>query len=223
MRIDYIYRVGEFAQLQAGVKRRVARAATGAIREGAKLAVQAGKATIAGGGLSRKWQSALHAHVHPSAGDSLHPYAEVTSKISYAGIFEHGGTIHGNPLLWLPLSNTPLGQGGKPMSPAHFSQRFGANLVTIKRRGGAPLLGVVVHQTSRQAKGKLTGKRLKSAIAAYGPVSELGLAGAGKTARMVPLYVGVPQVTDPVKTNVAGAVRAAAEDLGKLYSKYFEA
>jgi len=48
-------------------------------------------------------------------------------------LFEHGGTIHGNPLLWIPISGTDA-EGVRASS-------YGAKLFSVNRKaGGVPLL-----------------------------------------------------------------------------------
>lgn len=168
-------------------KDRMARAATATIADAAKLAVQAGRRSIAAGGFGSKWQNALQAKVYPPKGASLSPAAEVYSKIKYAGTFEYGRTIAGRPLLWVPLDNAPIGRGGKRMSPAEFV-RGGGVLYSINHPGHAPLLAAM-------------------------------LRGRGGR-KLVPLYAGVPSITDPKKFDILAAVEGVRSQLPSLYEKH---
>jgi hypothetical protein len=86
----------------------VATAAVGALRETAANAVQEGRQNIgaAGPGFGRaKWQSGLQyltKDVREGAGDSLKAKALIFHKYGIAGVFEHGATIQGKPMLWIP-------------------------------------------------------------------------------------------------------------------------
>jgi len=78
-----------------------------------------GDAGIAAGGLSRKWQNALRVNIYPPQGDSMHPAAFVYHKIRYAGVFEDGAVIGGQPLLWLPLEWRRPGDDHRHQAPQH--------------------------------------------------------------------------------------------------------
>lgn len=182
-------RVDQAALDRFGVQAKdmMARAATAAMTDAAKLAVQGGRQSIAAGGFGANWQNALRAKVYPSSGASLSPAAEIYSKIPYAGAFEYGQTVSGKPLLWLPLDNVPLGRRGKRMSPAEVARSIGP-LHSINRPGRPPLLAAVL---------RLRGK-----------------------ATLVPLFVGVPSITDPKKFSVLDAVNHVRERLPDLYEKH---
>ena len=109
-------------------QRPVATAAVAALREVAADAVQEGRSNIAGAGsFGPKWQQGLKFRtVDAEAGGepSLQAKAIIFHSFGMAGIFEHGGTIQGKPLLWIPT--TP---GGPPAS------RSGKKLVSATVRG----------------------------------------------------------------------------------------
>src|SRR3954453_19221142 len=93
------------------IERPLAKAATAAVREAGEIAKRDGRASIAAAGFSRKWQNALRVNIYPLQGDSLRPAAFIFHKIRYAGVFEQGAVIAGQPFLWLPLPTVPLRRG----------------------------------------------------------------------------------------------------------------
>src|SRR5262245_58496711 len=109
-------------------QRPVATAAVAALREAAADAVQEGRSNIAGAGrFGPTWQQGLQYRsfdTREGGEPSLQGRALIFHKFGIAGIFEHGGTIQGKPLLWLPT--TP---GGPPAS------RSGKKLVSATVRG----------------------------------------------------------------------------------------
>jgi Family of unknown function (DUF6441) len=109
-------------------QRPVATAAVAALREAAADAVQEGRQNIAGAGrFGPKWQQGLQYLTQGAVegGEpSLQAKAIIFHKFGMAGVFEHGATIEGKPLLWLPT--TP---GGPPAS------RSGKKLVSATVRG----------------------------------------------------------------------------------------
>src|SRR5215510_9896083 len=87
-------------------QRPVATAAVEALQEVASEAVVEGRANIAGSGhFGPKWQSGLQYRMQDAeAGGepSLQAKAIIFHRLGIAGIFEHGATIEGKPLLWIP-------------------------------------------------------------------------------------------------------------------------
>ena len=109
-------------------QRSVAAASVAALREAAEDAVEEGRRDIAGAGrFGDKWQAGLTKRVTGATegGEpSLQAKATIYHKFGIAGIFEHGATIQGKPLLWVPT--TP---GAPPAS------RSGKKLVSATVRG----------------------------------------------------------------------------------------
>src|SRR5262245_25853056 len=109
-------------------QRSVATAAVAALREAAADAVQEGRQNIAGAGkFGGSWQQGLQYRTFDAreGGEpSLQARAIIFHKFGFAGVFEHGATIEGKPLLWIPT--TP---GGPPAS------RSGKKLVSATVRG----------------------------------------------------------------------------------------
>lgn len=115
-------------------QRPVAGAAVGALVQVANDAVKEGRAQIAASGrfsdqLRRTirardtWQTGLKARMQDAkeGGEpSLQAKAIVFHTIGLAGIFEHGATIEGKPMLWIPTDPRapPAGRSGKKLTSA---------------------------------------------------------------------------------------------------------
>jgi hypothetical protein len=96
-------------------------AAVAALRETAANAVKEGRRNIAGAGrFGSKWQQGLQYRM--AKGDQ--PSALIFHKYGFAGVFEHGATIQGKPLLWIPTK-----EGGPRAS------RSGKKLTSATVRG----------------------------------------------------------------------------------------
>jgi hypothetical protein len=92
-------------------QRPVATAAVAALRDVAAGAVQEGRQNIgaAGPGFTRaKWQSGLQYRTKDAriGGEaSLQAKAFIFHSYGIAGVFEHGATIQGKPMLWIPTKH----------------------------------------------------------------------------------------------------------------------
>src|SRR5262245_389482 len=85
-------------------QRPVAEAAVAALREAAADAVQEGRQNIARAGkFGPKWQQGLQYRIRGGE-PSLQAKAIIFHKFGFAGVFEHGATIQGKPLLWIPTT-----------------------------------------------------------------------------------------------------------------------
>ena len=174
----------------------IAKAATAAVREAGDIAKNNGRASIAAAGFSRKWQNALRVNIYPPQGDSLRPAAFIFHKIRYAGVFEDGAIIGGQPFLWLPLDTVPL-RRGRPMTPSQYAKSIGP-LVTVQRPGRPPLL-FPKYRSARRRRGSTSRKDRK------------------------PLYVGLSSVAIAKRFNIKGAAQNAAAQLPSLYEKHLRA
>lgn len=109
-------------------QRSVATASVAALRETATNAVEEGRDNIAGSGdFGPNWQRGLkHRIVGAKEGGepSLQAKAIIFHKLGLAGVFEHGATIQGKPLLWIPTTK------GAPRA-----SRSGKKLVSATVRG----------------------------------------------------------------------------------------
>lgn len=113
-------------------QRPVAEAAVAALRETAADAVQEGRKDIAGAGrFGPKWQSGLQfltKDAQKGGIPSLQAKATIFHRYGIAGVFEHGATIEGKPLLWIPTTR------GAPSA-----KKSGKKLVSATVRG-TPML-----------------------------------------------------------------------------------
>jgi len=87
----------------------VAEAAVAALRETAAISVQEGRKDIASAGpnFRENWQKGLQYRTKGAKqGDtpSLNAQATIYHRYGIAGVFEHGATISGKPLLWIPTT-----------------------------------------------------------------------------------------------------------------------
>ena len=109
-------------------QRPVAEAAVAALRETAANAVQDGRKNIAGAGrFGPKWQSGLQyltKDAQQGGMPSLQAKAIIFHRYGIAGVFEHGATIQGKPLLWIPTAR------GAPSA-----KKSGKKLVSATVRG----------------------------------------------------------------------------------------
>jgi hypothetical protein len=102
----------------------VATAAVAALRETAANAVQEGRSNIAGSGrFTGGWVSGLQYRTQGATEGgkpSLKAKAIIFHKVGLAGVFEHGATISGKPLLWIPTTPgaPPAGKSGKKLTSA---------------------------------------------------------------------------------------------------------
>ena len=107
-------------------QRQVATAAVAALRETAANAVQEGRRNIAsaGPGFAKSgWQSGLQYRTSGTTegGEpSLQARATIFHKYGIAGVFEHGATIQGKPLLWIPTTHgaPTASRSGKKLTSA---------------------------------------------------------------------------------------------------------
>jgi hypothetical protein len=112
--------------LRRFVKEPIKRAAYLAMQDTAKDIVKYGRNEIGIGGFGVKWQNAFIANVYPKDKPSLNAAIQVRHKIPYAGVFEAGGRVEGNPIMWIPTKNAPVPGGRlRKMTPKRFVQQFG--------------------------------------------------------------------------------------------------
>lgn len=205
----------EFAQRLRDFQKPMARAMTAAMKDVAAVAKAGWQEAISAGGMGSRFRSGVSAKVFPSRGDSLSPVAWIKHHIPYASVFETGATIvpSHSGFLWLPLPNVPVISGGRRLPASKFFDVVGTPLYTINRPGKPPLLGANVRMTDARSSKAISLSLLKR-----------GRNPGGKgTVRLVPLYVGVPTVTDPKKFEVFAAGQRAQGLLGVFYANHLEA
>ncbi len=214
MRLSLSCDSGPFSRGQLLVIEKVKRAATDTIREAAELAKQAGRRSMAAGGMSGRFQNTLRSVVYPKTGTALRPSAVIFDKVEWAGVFETGATIAGKPLLWIALDSAPVGAGGHRLSPKEFTAA-GGKLVSVNVPGKPPMLGVMVNDRAPGPWGRATLSKSRLLKGGY----KKGY--AGTSTRFQPLYVGKPQVVDPKKFDIHGAVAEVGDLIPELFAAHF--
>src|SRR5262245_43548147 len=99
-----------------GKQQEVATAAVAALRDVAAGAVQEGRQNIAAGGrFAGSWVSGLQYRTQRGEASAV-----IFHKFGIAGVFEHGATIQGKPLLWIPTTpkGPPASRSGKKLVSA---------------------------------------------------------------------------------------------------------
>jgi Family of unknown function (DUF6441) len=202
----YQNKAKEFAKAIREIEKPIARIATATIRQSSQIAKKEAAQVIKAAGFSARSSRNLRYTLSPERGDAINVSSTFQFRTGYFNLFEEGGTIHGKPLLWLPLPTVPLGRGGRPLRPREYIDRLGP-LYSV-RGAGTPLL---VGARSRSGVLRATRERVtlrKRAVRA-GTVS----------GQNVPLYVGVPSVTVRKKFDVKGVIRRVAAQIPDLYNK----
>ncbi|MER9524119.1 DUF6441 family protein [Mesorhizobium sp. M0292] len=188
----------------------MANAATGAMNQAATNIKKEGRTDIVSGGFSRRFANSFRANVYPKSGVSVGAAALIFDTVKYFDIFETGGTVHGKPMLWLPLPSAPKKIGRQRMTPALYVKQIGP-LFPINRVGKAPLLAANIGISARQRAtgniGKITNAKLRK-----------GAAGAGPK-QAVPLFVGVDDVTLKKRFNLRRITAAHAAKLGAYFAE----
>lgn len=136
------------------------------------------------------------------------------SRIPFLSIFEDGGTIHGKPLLWIPLRNAPL-TIGKGITRGHLTPRrlreAGVKLFSITRPGKLPLLATKINASRAAARRTNFNVSLSRLKKSKGP------------ARMtVPLFFGVRRVVIRKKLDLAGIAERERDNLPGYYVQHLK-
>ncbi len=112
-------------------KTRVLQSAREAADDTADEILSKGRADIIGAGkFGSRWTEGLHADVTEGGGNIR---ISVTEDVPYWRVFQFGATIHGKPLLWIPLSFAGDAQGVR-------ARDYPGRLFRVNRSGKAPLL-----------------------------------------------------------------------------------
>jgi hypothetical protein len=166
--------------------------------------------------------------VYPKGRASINAAGFIQHNVTWAGIYEYGGTItpKNGKYLWFPISTGPrmfrtggTGRGaGRRLTPERYEQQFG-DLTPRKSRKGTMMLWTNVRVPARKATGNInvTLGQLRKGTSTTGP---RGGTRRG-VVRSVPVFVGIPTLTIKKRINVIGAVREAMRDLPSLYVKHF--
>jgi len=199
---------GDIGKMVGGDKKRIARAITAGMREAGNQIKQQGRASIAGGGFSGRWQNALRVDVYPKTGVSMHPAISVYHKIAYAGQFEDPQPVAGKPLIWLPIeANLP---GGQRWTVAKFV-RAGYNL-RAGRHGSRPILfgQVAVGTSNKPLKSPHTLKQIRRYNAKV------------LTRKWLPVFIGVSAVNDPKRFDIGGVVERVGGQLASIFASNWD-
>jgi hypothetical protein len=211
LRLVYSALRGEFAQALKAKYRSIAEAATGAILLAAAEVKVKARADIAAAGFSRGWQYALRVEVSPRRPRvSANAAAYVFHKIDYAGVFEEGAHIRGDPYLWLPLDGAPARVGRFRITPRLYNQRVGP-LDFIPRPGKPPLLAARVRATRRRLEKKVSLRLLRR-----GTEAKRG------EIRSIPMFVGIKATTIRARFHISRIVQEARDRLAEFYFESFK-
>lgn len=191
--------------------REVATKAMDAVR---KVDIADVRANIAQAGLGIKWQNATRAKTNPDRAGvySLHPSVYLHHRIPYAGVFEDGATIKGNPLLWIPLPDTPKRIGSKRLTPELYATSIG-DLWSFKSKAGTPLLGARVRVPRRSAGGRLAKVSLSRL--------RRGTSAGTGVLQTIPLYVGIRQTNISRRLSVFEIGEASRDRYPEFYARNF--
>ena len=104
-----------------------------AANEVAEEILRVGRLDIKGAGqFGTRWTEGLEAGVTVTEGGG-NVRINVTHAVPYWRVFEYGATIHGKPLLWIPLSFADVPPGVR-------AKDFGPLIRVDRKSGAAPLL-----------------------------------------------------------------------------------
>lgn len=204
---------GQWIRATSEYERIIAKAATAAIRAVGREGRDDGRRSIADAGFSRRWQRSLVVKNIPPGGPVLNPQAYIHTTINYADIFETGGDIHGDPILWLPLPSVPSIGGREHMTVAQYFKTIGP-LIKLKRPAGkAPILAAIIR---RGVKAQPFGQ-----FATRGQLKR-GTAAKSGGLQAIPMFVGVESVHIPKQWDVTRAIELAAEKIPERYLENLE-
>lgn len=133
MKLTYVNaRAPRFKQDLAGLGERTHKALGVAANMAASMMKEKGDADIRGSGdFGERWTNGLHVVVD-GTDTANNMRISMYHDISYAGIFESGGTINGNPLLWIPLEGSD--------AAGIEASNYPGGLFSAKSSSGTPLL-----------------------------------------------------------------------------------
>lgn len=201
MRFSYKYVKNQFRKGTEEWQRKIAAAATAAVREAGDVAQREGRANISSSGFSARWQTGWRADMlspKPGQEPTIDAAVLLHHRIGIASVFESGAKIQGKPLLWLPIeANLPPGR----WTPRKYVQRMGP-LKSINVPGRKPML-VRAKPLRRDAASK---RRLERA-------------GLSTSEKSVPLFVGVDAVSIRKRFRLIDITKRAASRLSEFYSK----
>lgn len=119
----------KFKQNLAGIRDRFEAALTSAANMAASMIQNLARQDIAGAGFGPEWASGLRVE---AGGTFPNMIISMTVDDPRVALFEKGGVIHGNPLLWIPLSGTD--------AEKVQAKDYPDGLFSAKSSSGTPLL-----------------------------------------------------------------------------------
>ena len=212
LRFVYSAVKGEFAQQVQALETPIAVAATAAITDASNYIKATGRAQIRAAGFSARWANALRVNVYPKKGVSIDAALFAYHRIPYAGVFDTGMTIAGNPMLWLPLPGVPARFGGHRLTPKVFAASVGP-LHSVNLPGKPPMLAAYMPESSDPT--KITVRKLKSGAlrrVQRGPNSVIS----------VPIFYGISQVQLKAKFHLDQVFTRARANLGEYYAQHIQ-
>ncbi len=226
MRIVTKGEAGQWIKATNTYEKIMARAATKGMRATGKLAEKQARAAVAAAGFTTNVQRTIRALNKPPSGYVLNPAVWLHSTVNYLDVFETGRTITGALFLWLPLPNVPpnVGSGtkfggliGRPhMTPSQYIRKVG-RLITIRGRGGLPLLAAVIEK--RVSRKRQPSRRILSRSA----VQTRFFAGDRIETEVVPMFFAVSTVHIPKKFDIHAATEDAFKHLDDFYAENLDA
>ncbi len=216
---------GRYAAGISDLQKPLAKAITGAFREGAKLIQAQGRAAISASGLGARFARQFRVFAFPRRQFSLEPRIKgwhargwKGSPLGfYANIFARGGTIHGKPLLWIPLPTAPAKIAGQRTTPALYVANIGP-LHSIRRAGGRPLL-------AGESLRPVLGRRATVAQLRTGARNAQARRAGGRGRRVVavPMFVGVSSVRIDKRVDIDGIFKRTEQLLPRLFEERLRA
>jgi hypothetical protein len=218
--------VGKYAKDVRAFEQPLARAVTGAFRDGAKLIQAEGRAAILSGGLGPRFARQFRAFAFPRRQFSLSPAIRGwhargwrNSRIGrYANIFAHGGTIVGRPLLWIPLPTAPKLAGGRHLTPALYVKEIGP-LISMRGTRRPILAGQALRAVvgRRATVAQLRTGALNAAVRG-GKASFLRAGRKGRRTVLVPIFVGVSSAHIDRRVNIDGVFARVNAQLPEMFA-----
>lgn len=191
---------GDVATVADAESKAIAQAVTAAFRTGADKLKSRGRAAIAAGGFTGRWQNSFRVNAYPKNGNSASPRIFGFHKIKYAGQFQDPEMVTGSPYVWLPIEkNLP---GGRHWSPHTYTLQIGP--LKSGRHGSRPVLfgQVSVNRSSKPLKLTRKGARTSAVRKAW-----------------LPVFVGVRAVNDPKRFDLNQQAERTAAELGAIFSE----
>ena len=176
--------------------------------------LELGRRDISKAGFGHRWQNTWKVRFYPETGvSSINAAAWAYHKIPYAEVFEDGATLHGRPMLWIPLRNAPKKFGRGHITPKDLRAQ-GIKLFSINKAGRVPLLATKIYGSPAQS------RRLNFnvSVAALKKSRTTPKNPGSKQVRMtVPLFFGIRSVSIGKKFHLATIVNAERNALPGYY------